>query len=87
LIVGVTLPRIRSDYAGYSSSRQAKQDSVNAKIRAYQLTASHARYVVANIESVPHDSNDDGLHYMATGYGRVEDIVHAAIVNGLKAGP
>jgi len=36
---------------------------------------------------VPHDSNDDGLHYMATGYGRVAQIVLQAIYNGVRAGP
>jgi hypothetical protein len=87
LIVGVTLPRIRSDYSGYSRDRQTKQDAVNAMIRGYQLSAPHARYVVADIESVPHDSNDDGLHFMATGYRSVEMIVRQAIINGLVAGP
>jgi hypothetical protein len=86
LIVGITLPRIRSDYAGYSSSRQAKQDVVNSLIRGYTLSSPYARYVVANIEGVPHDSDDDGLHYMATGYGRVEEIVRQAILSGLRAG-
>jgi len=87
LIVGITLPRIRSDYAGYSSSRQAKQDSVNDRIRGYTLAAPHAAYVVADIEGVPHDSNDDGLHFMATGYSRVAAIVRQAVVNGLALVP
>ncbi|MDD5708372.1 MAG: SGNH/GDSL hydrolase family protein, partial [Kiritimatiellae bacterium] len=87
LVVGVTLPRIRSDYAGYSPERQANQDVVNSYIRGYTMSTAYARYVVANIESVPHDSNDDGLHFMATGYERVEQIVRQAILNGMKAGP
>lgn len=87
LIVGITLPRIRSDYAGYSDSRQAKQDDVNDRIRGYSLDAPQAAYIVADIEGVPHDSNDDGLHYMATGYSRVAAIVRQAVVNGLARVP
>ncbi len=84
LIVGVTLPKMRSDYFGYSSAGQRELIALNTKIRAYQPTAPYARYVVADIENVSHDSDDDGLHFLASGYERIEQILRQAILNGLK---
>jgi hypothetical protein len=51
------------------------------------ISAPHACYVVADAEFVPHDSNDDGLHFMATGYERVEQIIRQALLTGLQRQP
>lgn len=87
LVVGVTLPRIRSDYANYTSARNQQLLSLNGKIRSHAVTAPFTRYVVADVENVPHDGDDDGLHFMATGYGRIEQIVQQAILTGLRQAP
>ena len=87
LVVALTLTRIRSDYANYSSSRDRQLRALNGMIRAHAVSHPYTRYVVADIENVPHDSNDDGLHYMATGYQRIEQIVRQAIFQGLRLAP
>jgi len=87
LVVGVTLPKMGSDYFGYTSKRQSELIAFNAKVRAHHLTgpdALHARYVVADVENVPHDSDDDGLHFLSGGYERIEQVLRQAILNGLK---
>jgi hypothetical protein len=82
--VGVTLPKLNEKYFGYTSAAQSELIALNAKIRAYNLTAPFARYVVADVENVPHDGDDDGLHFLAGGYEHIEQILRQAILNGLK---
>lgn len=87
LIVGVTLPPMRSHYTGYTSERQSQLIALNKKIRAHQLSGPHtkyARYVVAEAENVSHDSGDDGLHFFGGGYESIEQAIRLAILNGLK---
>ena len=87
IIVAVTLPRMSSTYSGYSSAKQDQLKAFNAKVRSHVISAPHACYVVADAELVPHDSNDDGLHFMATGYERVEQIIRQALLTGLQRQP
>lgn len=84
LLVGVTLPKMSSRYFGYSNGRQQELIALNKKIRAYFPTAPYVRYVVADIENVTHDSDDDGLHFLAGGYARIEQILRQTLLNGLK---
>ena len=87
LVVALTLTRIRSDYANYSSSRDRQLRAFNNLLRAHTVNNPHTRYIVADIENVPHDSDDDGLHYMATGYQHIEQIVRQAVFQGLRLAP
>lgn len=84
LIVGVTLPKMNESYFGYTRDRQNELIALNAKIRAHNFSVPYARYVVADIENVPHDSDDDGLHFLTGGYERIEQILRQALLNGLK---
>ncbi|MGI6098585.1 MAG: hypothetical protein ACOYD3_02380 [Kiritimatiellia bacterium] len=87
LIVAMTLTRIRSDYANYSPERDRQLRAFNNLVRAHTVNNPYTRFIVADIENVPHDSNDDGLHYMAPGYQRIEEIVRQAIFDGLRLAP
>ena len=70
-VIAVTLPEIRSDYAGYSSSKEAALRGLNTYIRSHVMADSNIRFIVADIENVRHDSNDDGLHFSGTGYQQI----------------
>lgn len=87
IVVAVTLPRMSSHYSGYTEEKQNQLIALNAKIRAHAISAPHAVFVVADAENVSHDSDDDGLHFMAGGYERVEQIIRQAILAGLKRQP
>lgn len=84
LVIGVTLPKMRSDYSGYSSAKQAQLVSLNSYIRGHGVSHSYTRYAVAEHENITHDANDDGLHYLATGYGNCEYYIRTAIRNNLQ---
>ncbi len=84
LIVGVTLPKMSSRYFGYSSASQSELLAFNAKIRAHTLAAPYTRYVVADLENIRHDSDDDGLHFLSGGYDQIEQVYRKAILSGLK---
>ncbi|NLB68094.1 MAG: hypothetical protein GX804_00170 [Lentisphaerae bacterium] len=84
LIIAVTLPKMRSDYGLYSSQKQQELVGLNRLIRSHTVTKRHTKYMVADVENVPHDQNDDGLHFMSGGYKRIEEIIRSAIVRGLK---
>lgn len=83
LVIGVTLPVMRSDYSSYTLKRQAQLTAMNRMIRAHTLSSPFTRYVVADPEDVPHDSNDDGLHFLAAGYEQINQIIRQAILNGM----
>ena len=87
LVVGVTLPAMRSDYGLYSDEHQQQLFGLNNRIRSHGVSAPYTRYVVADIQNVPHDFDDDGLHFMAPGYERIEQIIRQAIFTGLRASP
>ena len=87
LVVGVTLPKMRSDYTLYSAENQAQLIGFNARVRTHTISAPYTHYVVADVENVPHDSNDDGLHFLATGYWRIATIIRQALVAGVKGMP
>ncbi len=87
LVIGVTLPKMRVDYQGYTAERQNELVAFNRLVRAHQVSTPFTRYVVADAEGVPHDSNDDGLHFMATGYSLIEEKIRDAVIRGLKAQP
>ncbi|MGI6497200.1 MAG: hypothetical protein ACOX5G_14215 [Kiritimatiellia bacterium] len=87
LVVAMTLTRIRSDYANYTTARDRQLRAFNNLVRAHTVNNPHTRFIVADIENVPHDSDDDGLHYMAPGYRRIEEIVRQAIFQGLRIAP
>jgi hypothetical protein len=84
LVVGVTLPKMRADYKEYSSAKQAELMALNVLIRDHTITANHVKYTVADTEEIPHDANDDGLHFLAPGYGQVKTKILDAIIKGLK---
>ncbi len=84
LIVGVTLPPLSPKYFAYTNERQRELLALNVKIRAHTLSAPYARYVVADLENIQHDSDDDGLHFFSGGYERIEQVFRQAILNGLK---
>ena len=87
IVVAVTLPRMSVDYPGYSPAKQDQLRALNAKIRTHAIAAPNACYVVADVESVPHDYDDDGLHFMANGYQRIEQIIRQAIFTGARLAP
>lgn len=84
LVVGVTLPKMRVDYAGYTPVKQAELMALNVLIEAHTITSDHAKYVFADAKGIPHDVNDDGLHFLATGYSKVMAKILDAIKEGLK---
>lgn len=87
LVIGVTLPRMASYYSGYTSEKQNQLVALNNSIRSHTVSASAARYRVADAENIPHDTaagmKDDGLHYFNGGYAQIGSSVAAAIRNGL----
>ncbi len=84
LIIGVTLPKMSSKYGGYSSESQSVLLALNAKIRSHTFAAPYTRYVVADLENIRHDSDDDGLHFLSGGYDQIEQVYRQAILGGLK---
>lgn len=87
LVIGVTLPKMRGDYQGYTIERQNELVAFNSLVRAHQVSTPFTRYVVADAESIPHDLDDDGLHFMARGYGLIEEKIRDAVIRGLRAQP
>lgn len=58
--------------------------ALNVLIEAHTITSDHAKYVFADAKGIPHDVNDDGLHFLATGYSKVMAKILDAIKEGLK---
>lgn len=84
LVVGVTLPKMRFDYGGYSVTKQMNLINFNSHIMDHGITDNYVKFVVADTENIPHDANDDGLHFLAPGYGQLETIILNAIAEGLE---
>lgn len=87
IVVAATLPPVSSKYANYTSSGERELRKLNTKIRAHVVGKPNVRYVVADFEGIGHDSDDDGLHFMANGHNRMAQILRQAIINGLKQKP
>ncbi len=84
LVVGVTTPKLREGSPYWTAERETQLLALNASIRTHPVSADNTKYICADAEGIPHDANDDGLHFLATGYESVKDTVLEAIVNGLK---
>ena len=88
LVIGVTLPRMASYYSGYTSEKQNQLAALNNSIRSHTVSASVARYRMADAENIPHDTvngmKDDGLHYFNGGYAQIGSSIANAIRNGLR---
>lgn len=88
LVVGVTLPKMGTQYAYFNPTNQDYLVQFNRRLRSYSLADPVARYRCADVETVSHipadGYQDDGLHFFAPGYQTIARALTAAIYDGLR---
>ncbi|MBR4613445.1 MAG: SGNH/GDSL hydrolase family protein, partial [Kiritimatiellae bacterium] len=87
LILALKVPQISSRYGGSRHTTIANNiTQLNGKISSWSAPAG-CRFVISSIVEtggIPHDDNDDGLHFLSTGYATMSAIIFSALETGLK---
>jgi hypothetical protein len=69
--------------ANYSSSQRSALSTMNDTVVAKTVTNLHMKARSADAEGVPHDSGDDGLHFLSGGHRAIRDVLLNAVKQGL----
>lgn len=87
LLLALKVPQISSRYGGLGYATIANNiTQLNSKISSWSAPAG-CRFVISSIVEtggIPHDDNDDGLHFLSTGYQSMAQIIFNALKKGLE---
>ena len=81
------MPQVNIEYGGKNNCIiRSNIERINGTIAEWQSPNSHKFEISRIVEtsSIPHDGNDDGLHFSSTGYRAIADYLIISILEGLR---
>lgn len=81
------MPQVNIEYGGKNNgSIRSNIERINGTIAEWQSPNSHKFEISRIVEtsSIQHDGNDDGLHFLSTGYHSMAKTIFNALEEGLK---